>query len=225
MKKGKNYRAFADAIEDRTYPIEEAIEVIKEHSKRKFDESIEVHVRLGIDPKRSEQFVRGTTILPHGTGKSKKVIAFVNPAKEEEAKKAGADMIGDSETIKEIGKTKKTDFDVAVAVPDMMRLLGPIAQILGQRGLMPNPKTETVGPNIGKIIEELKGGKVAFKNDDTANIHQVLGKVSWSKEKLVENISDFVDAVKKAKPEDLKGTYIKKVTLTTSMGPGIQIQR
>lgn len=225
MKKGKVYRAFAEAIEaDKVYTAEEAVEFIKENSKRKFDESVELHVRLGIDPRKSEQSVRGTVVLPHGSGKDKRVAAIVSPEKVDEAKKAGADVIIGEEEIKEIAKTKKIDFDIAVAEPQMMRALGPVAKILGQKGLMPNPKTETVGTNVEKMVSDLKSGKIAYKNDDSGNVHQSVGKVSWDAERLVENVNVFVDAIKKAKPDEMKGTYLQKITISTTMGPGIKIQ-
>lgn len=207
----------------KTYSPEDAVKLAKEMSKEKFDATIEVHINLGIDPKKSDQLVRGTIKLPHSVGKSKKIIAFVGQAKEQEAKDAGAEIVGGEELIAEIAKTEKLNFEVAVATPDMMPKLAKIAKILGPKGLMPNPKTDTVGPDIKKIIGDVKGGKLAFKNDDTANIHQIIGKVSLDTEKLIENLNAFLTVIKKAKPASSKGTYIKKVVICTVMGKAIQI--
>jgi large subunit ribosomal protein L1 len=207
----------------KTYSPEDAVKLAKEMSKEKFDATIEVHINLGIDPKKSDQLVRGTIKLPHSVGKSKKIIAFVGQVKEQEAKDAGAEIVGGEELIAEIAKTQKLDFEVAVATPDMMPKLAKIAKILGPKGLMPNPKTDTVGPDIKKIIGDVKGGKLAFKNDDTANIHQIIGKVSLDTEKLIENLNAFLAVIKKAKPASSKGTYIKKVVICTVMGKAIQV--
>lgn len=223
MPRSKRYKALAQKIEPgKVYPLDEAIALLKE-SPVKFDAAVEVHVHLGIDPKKGEQMVRGTVVLPHGSGKTRRVAAFVSPDKEAEAKEAGADVIGTQEVIDAIKATGKINFDIAVATPDMMRKLAPIAKNLGQAGVMPNPKTETVGPNVKKMVSELKGGKIAFKNDDTSNIHQIVGRLSFTPEQLKENISIFVDVVKKAKPAESKGTYMKSVTVTSTMGPGISV--
>lgn len=208
----------------KTYPIEEAVDLTKKLSKTKFDASVEIHVKLGINPKKGDQQVRSAVSLPHGTGKSVKVAAFVSPAKEKEAKEAGADYVGGEDLIAEIKKTEKTDFEVAVAEPAMMKSLGQIAKILGTRGLMPSPKNETVTPNPAKAVAELKKGKISFKNDDTANIHAVIGKVSFDKEKLIENYNSFIEAIKKSKPTSSKGTFIKGIVISSSMGPGIKVE-
>ncbi len=221
---GKRVKELKEKIDgSKSYSLEEALELIKE-APTKFDQSVELHLHLGIDPKKGDQMIRSSVVLPHGTGQTKKIMAFVTPDKEAEAKEAGADFIGNDETIQQIKTTGKIEFDVAVALPQMMKNLGPIAKTLGQKGLMPNPKTETVGPDIKKIIESLKKGKVTFKNDDTANIHQLVGKLSFDAAKLTENINTFLDAVKKAKPDALKGTYIKSATICTTMGPGVKIK-
>lgn len=223
MARSKRYKAAALKIEaGKVYSIEEAVVLLKE-SPVKFDAAVEVHMRLGIDPKKGEQMVRGTVVLPHGSGKTRRVAAFVSPDKETEAKEAGADVVGTPEVIEAIKASGKFDFDIAVATPDMMKKLAPIAKILGQAGLMPNPKTETVGPNFKKMIQDLKAGKVAYKNDDTANVHQIVGRLSFTPEQLKENIQTFVDAIKKSKPSETKGTYMKSITVTTTMGPGIAI--
>lgn len=206
------------------YTLEEGVKFVKTLGIPKFDPSVEVHIRLGIDAKKSDQNVRGTIVLPYGTGKTKKVIAFVDAANEAAAKKGGADIIGDEEKIQEIKNTQKIDFDIAVASPSMMKKLAPIAKILGQKGLMPNPKTETVTPNIEETVRQLKsGGKVSFKSDDTGNIHQVVGKASQTEEQLTENIRVFLEAVKKVKPDAVKGTYLKKIIICSAMGPAIHI--
>lgn len=208
---------------NKVYTLEEAIKLIKETSNVKFDASVEIHARLGINPKKTEQLVRGTVILPHGTGKSKTIAAFVTADKAPEAKEAGADLICDEEEIKKIKSSNKIDFEIAVTTPDMMPKLAQIAKILGPRGLMPNPKTETVGPNIKQIIEQLKKGKITFKNDDGGNVHQTIGKISFSDEQLKQNFITFWETLKKAKPAGVKGTYIKNLVICSSMGPAIKI--
>lgn len=222
--RSKRYTELAKKIDPtKAYSFEEAVKLVKETSTTKFDASIEVHVRLGIDPKKGDQMVRGTIVLPHGIGKSKKILAIADGDKAKEAKDAGADVVGGQEIIDEIRSSGKCDFDVVITTPDMMRFLAPIAKILGPRGLMPSPKNETITPNLKKAIEELKKGKITFKNDDTANIHQVIGKASFDEKKLLENLTAFIDALKKAKPESSKGTFIKNITLTSTMGPGIKL--
>lgn len=212
-----------DFDKTKNYQIAEAIELAKKISKTKFDASIEVHFRLGIDAKKGEQQVRLAVSLPHGTGKTIKVAAFVTPAKEEETRKAGADYAGGEELINQIKKTEKTDFQVAVAEPAMMKMLAPIAKILGTRGLMPSPKNETVVVDTAKAVEELKKGKINLKNDDTGNMHAAIGKVSFDSEKLVKNFEAVLEAVKKAKPASSKGVYLKNVSISTTMGPGIKV--
>lgn len=207
----------------KTYPIDEAIELIQKLSKTKFDSSVEVHFRLGIDNKKGEQQIRATVTLPHGTGKTIKIAAFVAPEHEKEAKEAGADYVGGDELIAEIKKTEKTDFQVAIAEPSIMRNLAQIAKILGTRGLMPSPKNDTITTNPAKTISELKKGKVSFKNDDTSNIHVAIGKISFDKQQLVENFQTLLQAIKKAKPTSSKGTYLKNISVSSSMGPGIKI--
>lgn len=209
---------------NKTYTLDEAIVLVKETSGVKFDASIEIHANLGIDPKKGEQQIRATVVLPHGTGKTKTIAAFVSAEKEKEAKDAGADFVYGEEAIKKIKDTGKIDFEIAVTTPDMMPKLAAVAKVLGPKGLMPNPKTETVGPNIKKIIEELKKGKVTFKNDDTSNVHQIVGKASFAENQLKENIVAFLEALKKAKPASSKGTYLKNMVLCSTMGPAIRIQ-
>ncbi|MDD2758242.1 MAG: 50S ribosomal protein L1 [Patescibacteria group bacterium] len=213
----------AKVDKNKVYPVDEAIALVKETSGVKFDAAVEVHANLGIDPKKGEQQIRATVVLPHGTGKTLKVAAFVSAEKEKEAKEAGADFVYGEEDIKKIKDTSKIEFEVAVTTPDMMAKLASIAKILGPKGLMPNPKTETVGPNVKKMIEELKKGKITFKNDDTSNIHQIIGKVSFANDALKENYLAFIDALSKAKPATQKGTYIKNLVINTTMGPAIKI--
>ena len=207
---------------DKTYSFEEGIKKVKENARAKFDESVEVHIRTGIDPKKGEQQVRSTCILPHRIGKIKKIVVFTE--NEKEAKKAGADIVGDKELIAEIKNKGVIDFDIAIATPEMMRELSKIAKILGPKGLMPSPKNETVTKDIVKTIQELKGGKISFKNDDTSNIHQLIGKVSWDENKLKENFEVFLSAIKKAKPNGIKGVYIKGVSICSTMGKGFKIE-
>lgn len=221
MKHGKKYRAAAEKLDkNKIYPIREAVKFLKENKTAKFDESVEIHIKTNIDPKKGEQQVRGTVILPHGTGKSKK-IAVITSVAEKEAKDAGADIVGGEEIIDKIAK--KINFDVLVATPEMMPKLAKIAKILGPKGLMPNPKTETVTTKIKETVEALKKGKAAFKNDDTGNIHQIVGKVSFSEEKMVENINTFLASIEKTKPAGLKGKFIASITICSTMGQGIKI--
>ncbi len=222
MSRSKRYTAVKTKIDPKkTYSIEEAIALAKDTSTVKFDASIEVHLKLGIDPSKGEQQVRGTVTLPHGTGKSKRVAAFVESDKEAEATAAGADVVGGESLIAEIASSGKINFDVAVATPTMMPKLAKVAKILGPKGLMPNPKTETVGMNIKKMVTDTKGGKISWKNDDTGNIHQIVGKVSFPAENLAVNLTTILEAVKKAKPASAKGIYIQTSVLTSSMGPAI----
>jgi len=220
---GKKYKAAAALIDPKkTYAAEEAMDLAKKTSTTKFDGTVEVHLRLGIDPKKSDQQVRGTVVLPHGSGKTRKVIAFVSADKEKEAKEAGADVIGTEEMIAEIVKTGKIDFDIAVATPDMMPKMAKVAKILGPKGLMPNPKSDTVGTNVTKMVSELKKGKLAFKADDFGIVHTIIGKVSFDAKSLVENYETLLEAIRKAKPSSSKGVYLKNVTVATTMGPAIR---
>ncbi len=222
-KLAKRVKANNEQVDrEKVYSAEEAIELAKKTANTKFVGSIEVHIRTAIEAKKTDQSVRGTVSLPFGTGKTKKVAAFVTEAKEAEAKAAGAALVGGEELIKKIKETEKTDFDVAVAEPAMMPKLAQIAKILGTRGLMPNPKTGTVGPNIGQMVKEIAGGKVNFKNDDSGNIHQVIGKSNFEAKQLLENLKAFYDAVVHSKPSALKGQFIVSVSLNSTMGPGIK---
>ncbi len=220
-KRLEKVRALVDKT--KTYSIAEAVALTKQCATAKYDESIELHVKLGIDASKSDQQVRGTIALPHGVGKSKKVIAFVEAEKEADAKAAGADIIGGEELINEIVASGVINFDVAVATPIMMPKLAKLARILGPRGLMPNPKTDTVGPNVTKMIAEQKAGKQSFKNDPTGNVHQVFGRASFSETQLQENLTALADAIRKLKPASSKGIFFRSATIASSVGPGIKI--
>jgi len=210
---------------DKVYTPEKAIELVKKTSNVKFDASVEVHVKLGIDTGRGDQQVRGTATLPYGTGKKKKIAVFVQGGsnEEKEAKEAGVQVVGGEELISEIGQTGKCDFDIAIATPQIMPKLARIAKILGPKGLMPNPKAETITTNIKKAVEDLQKGKISFKNDDSGNLHQVIGKVSFEDKKILENFNTFIEAVRKAKPTGVKGNYIRNVSLCSSMGPSVKV--
>lgn len=221
MNHGKKYRAMAEKFDNKkTYSIEDAVKLMKENVTVKFDESVEVHIKTNVDPKKGDQQLRSTVALPHGTGKVMR-IAVVTSTSEKEAKEAGADLVGGEELIEKMAK--EINFDILVATPEMMPKLAKMAKILGPKGLMPNPKTETVTTKIKETVEALKKGKAAFKNDDTANVHQLVGKLSFDDAKLVENITAFIGAVEKAKPAAFKGKLISGITVCSTMGRGIRI--
>ena len=207
---------------EKTYTLEEAITAIESFPKVKFDETVEIHFALGINPKASDQIVRGTVVLPHGTGKSLRIAVFCKGENEAKAKGAGADFVGAEELIDKVSKGF-LDLDVVVATPDMMRELSKLGKVLGPRGLMPTPKAGTVTPDVVKAITELKAGKIEFKSDKQAGVHLGVGKRSFSKDKLADNIRQILDAINLAKPNTLKGTYIKSASLTTTMGPGLKV--
>lgn len=220
----KRYEAAAKLVDsNKTYSPAEAIELVKKTSNTKFDASVEFHANLGIDPKKGDQQVRGSIDLPHGSGKTKKVAVFCGTDREKEAKEAGADVVGGKELIDEIKKTGKFDFEVAIATPAMMKDLAGVAKILGPKGMMPSPKNETVTEKIKETVAQLKKGKVTFKNDDTSNVHLMIGKASFESKKLLENLMVCLDGIKKAKPASSKGIYIKNAILTSSMGPAIRL--
>jgi large subunit ribosomal protein L1 len=223
MKRGKKYKAIAEKVDkNKLYTPQEALQIVREGKIAKFDESVEVHVRLGVDPKKGEQQVRAAVVLPHGIGKTKK-IAVVTSTKTKEAQDAGADIVGAEDLIEKIKNGKIGNFDVLVASPEMMPKLAQVAKILGPRGLMPSPKTETVTDKIKETVEMLKKGKLSFKNDTTGIIHQVIGKVSFDIQKLEENYTAFMGAINKAKPSGLKGKYILSISICSTMGPGVKI--
>lgn len=220
---GKKYRAVAAKIDkEKTYSLAEAVKLVKETSVTKFDGSVEIHTRLGINTKKSDQVIRSTVALPHGTGKKLRVIAFVGEDKAAEAKKLGAIEAGENSLIEKIAKGW-LDFDVAIATPEMMKGLGKIAKTLGQKGLMPNPKAGTVTPDIGNAIAEIQKGKVEFRNDSFGILHNLVGKVSFDDAKLIENIKTYLRAVNESKPKAVKGAFIQSISLASSMGPGIRI--
>ena len=225
MPRSKNYLKLKSLIEPgKTFTLEEAIELVKKTSSKKFDASIEIHGKLGIDPKHSDQQIRTTFILPHGIGKTVKIAVFADLEKQKEAKEAGAHIVGGEELIEEIKKTEKCDFEIAIATPDMMKKMGVIAKILGPKGLMPSPKNETITTDMKKTINELQKGKITIKNDEFSNIHQVIGKASFESNMLFDNAKAFIDTLKNAKPGSSKGTFIKKLVITSTMGPAIPLQ-
>ena len=223
MKHSRKHTEFREKIDRRKrYAVAEAVNLLKEHHYVKFDESVEVAVRLGVNPKHADQMVRGTVALPHGTGKSVRVAVFAQGDKAAEAQQAGADVVGAEELAEKV-KGGWTDFDVAVATPDMMRLIGQLGKILGPRGLMPNPKAGTVTMNIADTVKELKAGRVEFRVDRQANVAIGVGKLSFGEEQLVENVHAFIDAILKAKPATAKGAYLLGASLCSSMSPGIKL--
>ena len=224
MKRGKNYLESLKVFDKNTqYDTATAIENCLQTAKAKFDETIEVSVRLGVDPRHADQQVRGTVILPNGTGKTQRVLVFARGEKAAEAKAAGADYVGDMDLVQKIQQENWVDFDVCVATPDMMGVVGRIGRILGPKGLMPNPKSGTVTMDVTKAVSEIKAGKVEYRVDRTAIIHCPVGKKSFGKEKLQENMEVLMNAIVRAKPASAKGTYIKSIVLSSTMGPGIKV--
>ena len=226
MSTGKRY-AEASKLVDRTksYEAKEALELIEKMPKTKFDETVELHVKLGVDSIHADQQVRGTVVLPHGTGKTKKVLVFARGDKAKEAEAAGADYVGAEDLVPKIEKENWFDYDVIVATPDMMGVIGRLGKVLGPKGLMPNPKSGTVTMDVAKAISEIKAGKVEYRLDKTNIIHLGFGKVSFGAEKLYENYEKIIEAIIKAKPAAAKGQYIKSVSVSTTMGPGLYINQ
>jgi large subunit ribosomal protein L1 len=222
-KPGKQYQAALKQIETRPYKLTDAVVLLKKIKFAKFDETVEVHMRLGVDPKHADQMVRGTVLMPNGLGKSKKVLVITSGDKLREAEEAGADYIGGEDMVNKIQSEGWTDFDAVIATPDMMRSVGKLGKILGPRGLMPNPKTGTVTPDVAKAVKEVKAGKVEFRVDKTGIIHAPVGKISFAQDKLVENASALIGAVVKAKPSAAKGKYVKSATLCSTMSPGVHL--
>ena len=221
----KRYEESSKLVErNKKYPINEALEIIEKMPKAKFDETVELHVKLGVDSKHADQQVRGTVVLPNGTGKTLKVLVFAKGPKADEATKAGADYVGAEELIPKIQNDNWFDYDVVVATPDMMGVVGRLGKVLGPKGLMPNPKSGTVTMDVTKAIADIKSGKVEYRLDKTNIIHLGFGKVSFGAEKLQENYQTIMDAIIKAKPAAAKGQYIKSVSVTTTMGPGISVE-
>ena len=224
MKRNKKYQEASKLIEkSKVYEIDEALELINKLPKAKFDESVELHVKLGVDSKQADQQVRGTVVLPNGTGKSKKVLVLAKSEKAAAAEAAGADYVGDDDMIAKIASEGWLDFDAVVATPDMMPALGRVAKILGPKGLMPNPKAGTVTVDTAKAVQDIKAGKVEYRLDKNNIIHASIGKVSFGAEKIKENYVALLDAIVKAKPAAAKGTYLKSIAISTTMGPGIKI--
>ena len=226
MKKSKRYVESAKLVDsNKDYEIKEALDIIEKMPKTKFDQTVELHVKLGVDSKHADQQVRGTVVLPNGTGKTQKVLVFAKGPKAEEAEKAGADFVGAEELIPKIQNDNWFDYDVVVATPDMMGVVGRLGKVLGPKGLMPNPKSGTVTMDVTKAIKDIKSGKVEYRLDKTNIIHLGFGKVSFGKDKLVENYDAIMGAILKAKPAAAKGQYIKSVAISTTMGPSMYIDQ
>jgi large subunit ribosomal protein L1 len=222
-KHGKNYSNATEKVEQREYILQEAVSLLKEIKAAKFDESVDVSIRLGVDPKYPDQMVRGTVVLPHGTGKVKKVLVITAGEKQKEAEEAGADFYGGEDIVEKIQKENWFDFDVLIASPDMMRHVGKLGKLLGPKGLMPSPKSGTVTFNIKEAVADIKKGRVEFKVDKTGIIHSSVGKMSFENDQLADNTRDFVKAVLKAKPTTLKGRYVLSVYLSSTMSPSIKL--
>jgi large subunit ribosomal protein L1 len=222
-KQGKKFQAASKQVEHRAYPLNEAVPLVQKIKFAKFDETVELHLRLGVDPKHADQMVRGTVVLPNGLGKSKTVLVIASGDKQREAQEAGADFVGGEDMVAKIQGENWTDYDAVIATPDMMRSVGKLGKVLGPRGLMPNPKTGTVTMDIAQAVKEVKAGKVEFRVDKTGVIHVPVGKVSFETPKLLENASSLIQAVIKAKPAAAKGKYVKSVTICSTMGPGVHL--
>ncbi len=224
-KRGKKYTEALSKVEkSKVYPVEEAIKLVKETSISSFDGSVEVALRLNLDTKKADQQLRGAIVLPKGTGKTKKVLVIARGPKATEAKEAGADYVGDTDMIEKMEKENWFDFDTLIATPDMMPLLGKLGRVLGPKGLMPNPKTGTVTLDVAKAVEEVKAGRVEYRTDSFGNVHGVIGKVSFKEEDLKENLEAFVSQIIRIKPSTVKGEYIKNISITSTMGPGIKVE-
>lgn len=223
QKSGKNIAKAREQVEARPYTLSDAVALLQKVKYAKFDETVDVTLRLGVDPKHADQMVRGTVVLPHGLGKSKKVLVLATGEKQREAEAAGADFVGGEELVEKIQKEGWTDYDAVIATPDMMRSVGRLGKVLGPRGLMPNPKTGTVTLDIAKAVAEVKAGKVEFRTDKTALVHVPVGKISFTQDKLVDNATTVISSVIKAKPVAAKGKYIKGCFISSSMGPGVPL--
>jgi len=222
-KQGKKYRNAAQQIEKRAYALEEAVPLVQRIKFANFDETVELHMRLGVDPKHADQMVRGTVVLPNGLGKSKRVLVIASGDKQREAEQAGADFVGGEEMVNKIQQEGWLDFDAVIATPDMMRSVGRLGKVLGPRGLMPNPKTGTVTMDVERAVKEVKAGKVEFRVDKTGVLHVPVGKTSFAEDKLVENAQALIQAVLRAKPAAAKGKYVRSATICATMGPGVPL--
>ena len=224
MKRSKRYVSNLEKIEKgKAYTIEEAVKLVKETSNSKFDSSVEVAINLNLDTKKNDQQLRGAVVLPHGTGKSKRILVLAKGDAAKAAKEAGAEFVGDIDMIQKIEQENWFDYDVIIATPEMMPLLGKIGKLLGPKGLMPNPKTGTVTVDTAKAVEETKKGKVNYRTDSFGNVHGIIGKASFDETKLVENLRVFVEAIMKVKPSTVKGAYVKNISISSTMGPGVKI--
>ena len=225
MKKGKKYVEVSKLVEKhKLYTKEEAVKLVKETNPAKFDASVELAMRLNLDTKKADQQLRGALVLPNGTGKTKKVLVLARGAAQDAAREAGADYVGDMDMIAKIEQENWFDFDVIIATPDMMPVLGKLGKVLGPKGLMPNPKTGTVTTDTAKAVKEVKGGRVEYRTDSYGNVHVIVGKVSFTEEQLLENINAFVSLILKSKPSVVKGEYVKNISITSTMGPGIKVE-
>ena len=225
MKKGKRYLAAKEKIgTDKEYPVQEAVDLVKETSAAKFDETVEVAMRLNIDPRHADQMIRGAVSLPHGTGKEIKVLVLTRGEAQKDAQEAGADYVGADEYIEQIQKGW-IDFDVIIATPDIMKDVGKLGRVLGPRGLMPNPKSGTVTFDVGPAVREVKAGRIEYRADRNGNLHGPVGKVSFSNQQLLENTSTFIDMILRAKPSSAKGQFVKSITISSVMGPGVPVDR
>jgi large subunit ribosomal protein L1 len=222
MKRSKRYKEIATKIPEQPVELAEAVKILKGFEGTKFDQTVEIHLNLGVDPKQADQIVRGSIVLPHGIGKTQRVIVFAKDAAAEAAKAAGADEVGQEDLAKKISDGW-LDFDVCIASPDMMGIVGPLGRVLGPRSLMPSPRAGTVTPDVAKAVEEYKAGKVEFRNDNGGNVHAVLGRLSFSPEQLHDNINAFMKFIESLKPNAVKGTYVKSVSLAATMSPGVPL--
>lgn len=221
-KHSKRYRALASQVTKQPVPLPTAVQTLKKFANTKFDQTVEIHMRLGVDPKQADQIVRGSVVLPHGIGKTQRVAVFAKGDLAEAAKAAGADVVGQEDLAQRI-KDGWTEFDVCIAAPDMMGLVGPLGKVLGPRGLMPSPRAGTVTPDVAKVVREYKAGKVEFRNDSSGNVHAVVGKLSFEPQKLQENIETFIHHVLGLKPQSVKGQYVKGVALAATMSPSVRV--
>lgn len=222
MKRSKRYNELATKVPEQPVDLGQAIDILKGFAGTNFDQTIEIHMNLGVDPKQADQIVRGSIVLPHGIGKTQRVVVFAKDAAAEAAKEAGADVVGQEELAKKISGGW-LDFDVCIASPDMMGVVGPLGRVLGPRSLMPSPRAGTVTPDVAKAVQEYKAGKVEFRNDNGGNVHAVLGRLSFSPEQIQENVSAFLNYIESLKPNTVKGTYVKTISLAATMSPGVPL--